>query len=119
MKSSLYMLVIVGWLLFPRCASMGNNSGNEVGGFSYSAVEPSWIRDGELLEFDNQIWYPQDSVDLFTDDEVMPIGKYKEATIFVDKVDIKPYDRLYTKFGKNKFRLFKLKPQNDQGSASQ
>ena len=40
------------------------------------------------------------------DSEVYQIGIYKGVQIFVEKTDTKPYDRIYTKFDKNKFRYF-------------
>ena len=51
-------------------------------------------------------------VENLMDSEVFQIGEYKDVQIFVDKLDVKPYQRIYTKFAKNKFRYF-VRIKND------
>ena len=43
------------------------------------------------------------------DSEVFQISEYKDVQVFVAKIDTKPYERIYTKFDKNKFRYFERK----------
>ncbi len=74
---------------------------------SYAApLEADWIRDGQSLEFEKELWYPMDNVENILDSEVYKVGVYRSLDIFVEAIDVRPYDRLYTKFGKNKYRFF-------------
>ena len=94
-------------LLIAGCAS--TNSSNNVGQLeSYTApvIEAAWIRNGEPIVFDKHQWFPVDDVESMRDTELYQITEYKGVQVFVDKVDVKPYDRLYTKFAKGKFRFF-------------
>ena len=70
------------------------------------ALEPKWIRDGEAIIYDGRRWYPQDDVEVLQDSEVLLIGVYRGVQVFVTKTDVKPYDRLYTKFDVNKYRYY-------------
>lgn len=97
-------------LSFSGCATQAGNTGNVVG-FSTPAVEAQWIRDGEPIEFEGHLWYPADGIETLLDSEVYLVGEYRDVQVFVDKIDVRPYDRLYTKFGKNKFRYFLRKAQ--------
>ena len=47
----------------------------------------------------------------FLDSEVSVVGEYQSVQFFIDKVDVRPYERLYTKFGRNKFRLFEKRTE--------
>jgi len=69
-------------------------------------VEATWIREGEPIKFEDELWYPQDKVDILKDDEVLRLGAQNGIEFFIDKIDVRPYNRLYTKFGKNTFRVF-------------
>ena len=89
------------------CATTGN-VGN-LPSYPVSTVEAEWIRNGEPLEFEGETWYPKDTIDVLTDSEVMPMGKYKEVQFYTEKIDVRPFSRLYTKFGPNQFRIFKKK----------
>ena len=97
------------------CFSMAKESGNigQLQSYSVPAVEPEWIRNGEPIEFDGELWYPVDGIENFTDSEVYLMGEYRNVQFFADKIDVKPYDRIYTKFGKNKFRIFEIKEDHD------
>ncbi len=41
------------------------------------------------------------------DSEVLLLGEYRNVQFFIDKIDVRPYARLYTKFANNQFRFFK------------
>ena len=56
---------------------------------------------------------PADGVETLLDSEVYPIIEYKGVQVFVDKMDVKPYNRFYTKFNKNQFRYFERKLDDD------
>ena len=91
-------------------------SGNEgqLQSFGFHMVEPAWIRNGEPIEFEGEMWFPQDGVDSLLDSEVIYLGEYRNVQYFIDKVDVRPYERLYTKFAKNKFRYFERQAPDDQ-----
>lgn len=80
--------------------------------YSFPEVEPQWIRDGEPIVFENESWYPQDDIDILLDKEVYLLGDTKGVQFFIEKADVRPYDRLYTKFAENKFRVYE-KYRND------
>lgn len=69
-------------------------------------IEADWIRNAEPIEFENERWYPVDDVENLLDDEMLPMGEYRSVKFFVEKEDIKPYGRIYTKFASHKYRVF-------------
>lgn len=71
-------------------------------------TEAAWIINGEPIEFEGQKWYPQDGIEVLTDEEVYLLGTYRDVMFFAEKIDVRPYERLYTKFSTNKYRYFKL-----------
>jgi hypothetical protein len=87
------------------CQSTGGNSGR-IQNYTLDSIEAEWIRNGEPIEFEGELWYPADGVEGFLDFEMRLMGKHKGVEFFIDKVDVRPFSRLYTKFGKNKFRFF-------------
>jgi hypothetical protein len=113
-RSSDKVLAVAATLLFlTGCAMTGGNSGS-IQSYPFLAVEPKWIRDGEAVFYDGRRWYPQDDVEVFVDSEMLLIGDYRGVQVFVAKTDVKPYDRLYTKFDVNKYRYYySVKKAND------
>ena len=97
--------LLLGIVLLTGCAHNGHNEG-EVQSYFSPAVEAGWIREGQPIEFDNSKWFPVNDYEVLMDSEVYQVGEFKGVQIFVDKVDTKPYGRLYTKFAKNRFRYF-------------
>lgn len=95
--------------LLTGCAGNGINNRGMMPTYAFTNVEAEWIRNGEPIEFEGQKWYPMDGIDSLTDAEVMLMGEYREVKFFIDKIDVRPYDRLYTKFGVNKYRYFEKK----------
>ena len=87
------------------CQRMGVNVGR-MQSYAISPMESDWIRHGEPIKVENQLWYPADGVEGFLDSEMYLVGEHRGVQVFVDKVDVRPYDRLYTKFDRNKFRFF-------------
>ncbi len=72
-------------------------------------VESEWILIGSPISFEEELWYPEDDIDILSDDEVYLLGEYNDTEFFVAKIDVRPYNRIYTKFEKNKFRVFEKK----------
>jgi hypothetical protein len=96
-------VVFLGLAFLAGCAPTGKSAR-----LSYlSQEEADWIRSGEPVTFEGESWYPEDNVDILLDSEVYGVGEYRGILLFVDKVDVRPYHRLYTRFSKNKFRSFK------------
>ena len=89
----------------------GDNNG-QLQSYLYPVVEAGWIRNGEPIEYGGEKWFPVNDVEILMDSEVTPAGEYKGTQIFVDKIDTKPYDRLYTKFARNKFRYYERSPND-------
>ena len=103
------MKTIAICILFFCAGCAGMNAGSNNGQLqSYPAplIEASWIRNGEPIVYEGKQWFPVRDVESLLDTDVYQVGEYKDVQIFVDKTDIKPYERLYTKFAKGKFRYF-------------
>lgn len=97
--------VILGmWLI--SCTHAPNQNEGQLQSYRAPDVEAGWIRDGKPIEYDGKKWYPVNDVEVLLDIEVYQVSEYKGVQVFVDKIDTKPYKRLYTKFAKNKFRYF-------------
>lgn len=112
-KNLFLMILLMIFSILPMGCS--TSTGNDDRGTVYKifSSEPDWIRNGEPIEFEGELWYPRDTIDILTDDEVMPLGEYREVPFYLQKIDVRPFDRIYTKFGKNKFRVFEVKTQSD------
>ncbi len=104
---SLGALVFSLWLV--GCAHTSSDNEGQIQSYAAPPIEAGWIRDGQPIEYGSQRWYPVNDVETLLDSEVYQVGEYKGVQIFVDKVDTKPYHRLYTKFAKNKFRFFETR----------
>jgi hypothetical protein len=91
--------------------SKGGNAGH-LQSYPAPVIEAGWIRNGDPIVYDGEKWFPVRDIENLTDPEVYQIGEYKGVQIFVDKIDIKPYQRIYTKFAKGKFRYF-VREKND------
>ena len=68
--------------------------------------EPDWIRNGQPLEFEGGLWYPIDETESLLDSEVIRMGEFNGVEFFTERMDVRPFGRLYTKFGRNQFRIF-------------
>ena len=115
MKTIKINFILIVLLTVGGCSSVAKESGNigQVQSYPVPTVEPEWIRNGEPIKFDGELWHPLDGLESFVDSEVYLAGEYRGVQFFVDKVDVKPYDRIYTKFGKNKFRVFERREEHD------
>ena len=104
-KMEIYFLLVC--ILFQGCTTTQAGNKGEVKVFKASSTEAEWIRNGEPILFEEEEWFPQDGVETLLDSEVYIVGVYRGVQFFVDRVDVRPYERLYTKFSKNKFGYFK------------
>lgn len=92
-------------VLCSACQTTTGNSGR-IQTYSVNTKEADWIRNGEALTFENEQWYPADDIEVLTDSEVYPLGEQQGTQFFAVKTDVRPYNRLYTKFSPNQFRYF-------------
>ncbi len=105
----LWSLIFSLWLLTGCRTTQTGNIGN-VQSYLFPTIEAKWIRDGEPIEFEGELWAPGDGIEGLLDSEVYHIGEYKEIQVFIDRLDVRPYERLYTKYGKNQFRYYERTP---------
>ncbi len=103
-----FYMVMMAFLFLTGCYSSGGNIG-QLQIYKVPVMEAEWIRNGEPIEFEKESWYPVDDVEHLLDSEVIPVGEYRGVQIFVEKVDVRPYERLYSKFNVNQFRYFEKK----------
>ena len=105
--------LLFGLVLFAAgCINTSSGNSGQLQSYPAPVVEAGWIRSGEPIIYDGHKWFPVRDIEVLQDSDVYQIGEYKRVQIFVDKVDIKPYRRIYTKFAKNKFRYFE-RTKND------
>ncbi len=102
----IFGICFVFCLMTLGCAVIRNNEGR-MGRYAFLEKEAGWILEGEPIEFEGQMWYPEDGIDILLDAEVILRGEYRGVQIFTARTDVKPFHRLYTKFEHNKFRIFK------------
>ena len=105
-----FLILLLGACV--SCAHIDNSNDGQLQSYPAPLIEAGWIRAGEPIVYENDKWYPVRDVENLMDSEVFQIGEYKDVQIFVDKLDVKPYQRIYTKFAKNKFRYF-VRIKND------
>ena len=74
-------------------------------------TEADWIRNGESFEFEGELLYPQDEYEVLLDSEDFRVGNYQGVNFFIEKIDVRPYNHLYTKFDRNKYRIFTKETQ--------
>ena len=108
----------VGFLSVSLFGCSATAEKNVLAEFRIPQKEADWIVEGKPIEYQGELWYPQDAVDILLDSEVKLVGEYKGVQFFVEKTDVRPYNRLYTKFGQNKFRIFEKRINDDQGHPS-
>lgn len=95
------------------CSMNGASNGGQMALYAIPSQEAEWIRNGEPIEFGGKRWYPQDGIENLLDAEMYLMGEYRGGEFFIEKTDVKPYDRLYTKFGQNRFRYFEAKEDDE------
>jgi hypothetical protein len=109
MKARWFVVNIGAVLLISGCVLSQGEAEKSITS-SYPLTEPEWVRNGQPIEFEGTPWYPTDNVEGLLDSEVYQVGEYKGVAFFIDKVDVRPFDRLYTRFAKNRYRAFEKNP---------
>ena len=95
-------IVLAAWA---GCARPTGNVGR-MQSFPVPAMEAEWIRNGQPIEFEDELWFPVDDYETLTDSEVYLISQFQGVQVFVEKIDVRPFERLYTKLDVNKYRIY-------------
>ncbi|MFA5059173.1 MAG: hypothetical protein WC676_00900 [Candidatus Omnitrophota bacterium] len=104
-EKSIFFILLAAAAIFSGCGG----ASVQLKGFYTPSAEADWIKDGQPIDFENGLWFPTDEVEVLTDSEMNKLGEYRGTEFFAEKIDVRPYNRLYTKFGRNKFRFFEKK----------
>jgi len=102
-------MVCCGLMLFSLGCAGTAESPDKPWGPWITFQEADWIRSGEPIEFEGIQWFPSDNLENLLDTEVYPVSEYRGVQIFTEYSDVRPYNRLYTRFNKNRYRLFEQK----------
>ncbi len=103
-------VLVCGFMFLEGSQTTTGNVGN-LQTYAVPAAEADWIRNGEAVQFENELWIPSDDVETLLDSEVFLVGEYRGVQVFVEKTDVRPFNRLYTKFARDQFRFFEKKVQ--------
>src|SRR3989338_11651950 len=90
------LIFIVGLSSMTACTVSKKGNEGQVQSFDLPAKEATWIHNGEPIEFEGEKWYPQDGTETFLDSEMILLDTYRGVPFFADKVDVRPFHRLYT-----------------------
>lgn len=104
----LFLMVFLTTVFVGCVSTSGNGNVGQIQSFPIPQVEAEWIRNGEPIEFEEGFWFPSDETESFLDSEMFLLGEYRGVQYFIEKQDVRPYNRLYTKFARNKYRAFIL-----------
>lgn len=75
----------------------------------YAMKEADWIKEGRPLINKNNKWYPTEYIENHLDSEMEYVGEFQQVSFYVERRQIKPYNRIYTKFEYHKYRRFTKK----------
>lgn len=105
MKKERVLLLLLGFSMFAGCAlpQRADLTGVVT---ADQLTEPLWIRNGEPVIFEGEDWFPTDEVENLLDGEIYQAGTCRDVPFFIDKRDVRPFDRVYTRFDKNRYRAF-------------
>jgi hypothetical protein len=102
-------LVSLFFIILSGCTSTsGGNYGRD-----YALREADWIKEGKPIIFDSRTWNPTEYIENHLDSEMDYVGEFQKVPFYVERRQIKPYNRIYTKFDYHKYRLFLEKKNYD------
>ena len=105
MKKILTALIGIGTIFVAGCVTTSRTDEAPIV-TAAQLTEPVWIRNGEPIVFEGEDWFPTDEVENLLDSEVYQAGTYLDQPFFIEKIDVRPFDRVYTHFSKNRYRAF-------------
>ena len=80
----------------------------------YAIKDADWIREGRPIIYEDKSWFPTEHIENHLDREMEYLGEFQQVPFYVERRQIKPYNRIYTKFGYHKYRLFLKKKEYDR-----
>ena len=85
-----YLILGIITLSLVSCAPTQRGNDGKMPTYDYAVnMEVEWIRNGEPIEFEGELWYPRDDVETLLDSEVYLLGEHKGT----QKVDVLTTDR--------------------------
>lgn len=72
----------------------------------YAIKEAGWIKEGKPIIHDDKSWYATEYIENHLDNEMEYVGEFQSVPFYVERRQIKPYNRIYTKFDYHKYRVF-------------
>ena len=103
------VVFFLGFAGFTGCSTVNPGNDGQVQSYPAPVIEPEWIRNGQPIEFESYKWTPVNDFEVLQDSDVYQVAEYKGVQVFVEKIETKPYNRIYTKFAKSKFRYYEHK----------
>jgi len=105
----IYMMIMTAALgSMTGCQTASQRGEDALNAAAYA--EPVWIRNAEPVEFEGASWFPTDEVENLLDDEVYQAGVYRDIPFFIDRMDVRPFERIYVRFAYHKYRACEKQP---------
>lgn len=102
--------MLLAVVVFMGCGGCQMAQQKNDGFLSEPAAEPVWVRNGEPIEFEGAPWFPTDDIENLLDNEVYQAGVYRETPFYIDRADVRPFERIYIRFARNKYRACEKQP---------
>ena len=101
--------ILFNWALFSLLIMIFGCVSYAPGKFrgDFPIKEDAWIREGLPIIFQDQSWYPTEDIENLLDSEMELRGEYKGVPFYIEKRQIQPFNRIYTKFDNHRYRVFK------------
>ncbi len=104
--NTMLALLIFG---FAGCAANQSGALNK----DFTTREAGWVKEGKPIIFESRSWYPTEYIENHVDSEMDYVDQFQNVPFYVERRQIKPFDRIYTKFDYHKYRLFIEKKSYD------
>ncbi len=109
-KGFIFIALMLCAIIFTGCATGSWSRRSK----DYAIKEADWVREGKPIIYESKSWYPTEYIENHLDKEMEYIGEFQQLPFYVELRQIKPYNRVYTKFNYHKYRLFTLKEEDDR-----
>lgn len=106
--SYMAVMALVLMMGLTGCHSVRSRSNDALNAAQW--VEPAWVRNAEPVEFEGQSWFPTDNVENLLEYEVYQAGVYRDRPFFIDRQDVRPFERIYIRFAPDKYRACEKQP---------
>lgn len=109
-RCSWFNVLMAGMVLLGLAGCMAARQRSEPSLTADQLTEPVWIRHAEPVEFEAAAWFPTDNVENLLDHEVYQAGVYRDVPFFIDRTDVRPFERIYVRFAPNRYRACEKQP---------